>query len=358
MIPQKLVEAAFRNLWVLIIPIVVAPLLVVVLSGKPASYESTASVWVSRADGVQAGSLTKDASDFVTPAQAQVQVFYDLLSTRAFRVAIAVDAEIIPASAPEETQNIAANYVARSLLISASGTNLVTITATTPHAEESYAIAGSTIRQYQSRAQSETDRTNNTKLAYFKEQITEAERELGERRTALNAYVTANPSVINPLLTTYDAQYETLKAAYDQQNQVVTDLVSERTKIELEIVSSSQGLQTVFSVQDPPRFPSGPVATPVTQRFGFPIAGLVFGVLISAAYLYLVYRMDQTIRTAEDVEAVGVPLLGYVPEIQKGPGAGLWQYTPLGWLMKQRQRGYARKVAASLSTLSTQEGRA
>ena len=138
---------------------------------------------------------------------------------------------------------------------------------------------------------------------------------------------------------------------------LVQGLTSKRFDAELSVKSAETSQAATFNVQDAPRLATAPQTSGMMKRFGLPLAGMLFGAFISAAYLYLVYRLDQTIRTASDLSDAGVTLLGYVPEIQKGPGAGLWQYTPFGWLMKQRQRGYARKVAASIASIPLHEGR-
>ena len=55
MIIRKLVEHAFKRLWLLAIPIVVAPALVLYISSQqPERYVSTASVWASDPRGIDA----------------------------------------------------------------------------------------------------------------------------------------------------------------------------------------------------------------------------------------------------------------------------------------------------------------
>lgn len=126
--------------------------------------------------------------------------------------------------------------------------------------------------------------------------------------------------------------------------------------VELKAESAPQTQEALFKVQDAPKLPVAPLPESITTKVGYPLAGAILGAFISAAYVYILYRMDQTIRTTSDLSGLGVPLLGYVPEIRKGPGAGLWRYTPFAWLMRARARHYARRVAASIANLPAHQG--
>src|SRR5690606_15038567 len=103
-----------------------------------------------------------------------------------------------------------------------------------------------------------------------------------------------------------------------------------------------------FAVQDAPTLPQVPLGVSMTSKYGLPMAGMMLGLSIGAAYLYFSYRTDHTIRSAEDLATLEVPLLGSVPELQAAP---LWaRYTPLAWLIRWRRRDFARKTAASISS--------
>ncbi len=357
LVPRKLMEAAFRNLWILVLPMILLPVAVLFLTQKPPTYHAGATIWVSTPEGVDTGPLSAVGSPYNTPAQNQVKVLSDLLSTRAFRTDIALEAKLVTPAASDAKLTEAADYVGRSISVGAIGTNLVGLAVGAPVASDAYAIAGAFITEYQARATAESTRDAEVKIAYYDEQIGLAQKELDQRRTDLNTYVAAHPTVVDPNSRAYDADYERLKASLDQQTKLVQDLTTKRFEVQLNAKSSEGAQAAVFNVQDPPRLPTAPDAVSLSKKLGLPIAAFIFGAFIAAAYLYVVFRLDQTIRTREDLESLRVPLLGFVPEIQKGPGAGPWQYTPFGWLLKQRQKGYARKVAASIASIPV-EGRA
>ena len=358
LVPRKLLEAAFRNLWILLAPMLLLPIAVTFLTQTSPIYQSGATIWVSIPEGVDTGPLSARGSSYLSPAANQVQVLADLLSTRAFRTDIAIAAKLILPASSEADLTRVDEYVLESVSVSAIGTNLVGLAVSTPIAQDSFAIATAFISQYQTRATEESTRDAAVKIAYYDEQIGLAQKELDRRRGGLIAYVALHPTITDPNSRVYDADYERLKASLDQQTKLTQDLTTKRFEVELNAKSSEGAQSAVFNVQDPPRFATSAEVVSITKRFGLPVAALLFGALIAVTFLYIVFRLDQTIRTGEDLESLGVPLLGYVPEIQKGPGAGIWEYTPFAWLIKQRQKGYARKVAASIASIPVHEGRA
>ncbi|OAI40737.1 hypothetical protein AYO38_05350 [bacterium SCGC AG-212-C10] len=356
MVPRKLAEALFRNLWILILPVVIVPALVLTMVKSTPEYQSSATVWVAQPEGIDTGALTAGGSPYKTPAENQVQVFYDLLSTRAFRIDIAVNAKIIEPGASTELQEIASTYVAQRVLVATQGNNLISVRTRGATADDAYNMANAVIHQYELRSAEETSRQATIAAAYYTEQLTLAQTELDKRTEDLATYIATKTPLIDPALRLSDAGYLRLNSRVESQAKVVDTLTESLQDVNLKLTSAPQSQEAMFNVQDAPTFPLFPTPVSITTRIGFPVAGLLLGLMISAGYLYLVFRLDQTIRTSEDLEGLGVPLLGYIPEMQKGPGAGLWQYTPFAFMMRHRARGYARRVAASIASLSINQG--
>src|SRR5258708_6278113 len=96
-IPRKLVETACRKFWLLAVPVVLIPALVVMFVHHPVVYESNATAWVADSSAALASSSftrTVDSND--VPSERQAQVLTDLLSTQSFRQAVAVAAGLVP----------------------------------------------------------------------------------------------------------------------------------------------------------------------------------------------------------------------------------------------------------------------
>ena len=126
MIASKLVEAAFRRWWLLIIPIVTVPVVVFLFTIEEPEYRSAATVWVARVDSIDGGPFTRGSNPYLTPAQAQVQITQDLLATQSFRQAVATRAGL--------DSKYGELVVANSVAVFAAGTNFVSIGATRPTA--------------------------------------------------------------------------------------------------------------------------------------------------------------------------------------------------------------------------------
>src|SRR5258708_369967 len=97
MIPRKLVETAFRRLWIALIPVLAAAALVLLFVHHGSLYESAATAWVTRANDIATVSL--DPAN--TPAKAQAAVLTDFLATENFREGVAVQAGMVTADAPK-----------------------------------------------------------------------------------------------------------------------------------------------------------------------------------------------------------------------------------------------------------------
>ena len=342
MIPRKLLEATFRRFWLLLIPVIVTPLIVVALTRTTPKYQSVATVWVAQPANIGPAALGQAANPYVSAADAQSQVIRDLLTTKSFRGDVAKSAGL-PAS------NAAINFVGSSVQVSTAGSNLIAVVATGSDPQLLQAMVNGVIAQYQARSADESQRQTAIAVQYYTNQIDVANKELDTRRAALTAYTAAHPNAASP--TTVDVQYTQLVSAVDAQSQVVNGLVTSLQDAQLKAASAPQSLQASFSVQDPANLPKTPEPVSLTKRFGYPIAAVIFGILIAVAYVYITYRTDHAIRSSEDLLGLSVPLLGVIPDLPPLHSRGLGRLAPWVWIPSKARREYARAVAASISAV-------
>jgi hypothetical protein len=342
-VSRKLAEAAFRRLWFKLLPVVAVPALVLVLVKHETVYESVGTAWASDVEGLASSPFTASAdTSGKTPAERQVELLNDLLMTRSFREEVAIDAGLVAETAtPAEIEGAADSLLGRTAAVVA-GPNLVTIKASAPTAEEAQRIAAAFIAHYQLRAKTETSREAATILAYFDSQVAAAEADVQETRAAIAAYLAAKPSAA----ATPDAEYQRLLALSGLQESVLARLLESQQDAQLSAASISASAENIFIVHDLPGVPAAPLGVPLMTRAAYPAAGLVLGVLMSAAFIWLSYKTDRSVRTAEDLEELDVAVLGAVPDLK--PGDVARRFTPLRWAGFLR-RDYARRVAASIS---------
>lgn len=338
LIPWKLLEAAFSRLWLLLIPVVVAPLAVVLMTQSPPEYHSRATVWVSRPANVDPGTLAQSNSWWETPAQTQAQVLRDLLSTESFRADVANAAGMHDPNASVRLWGITS--------VSATGQNLVHVSARSTNPNEAHAAVAALLEQYQVRFTEEANRTAQLQVEYFSVNLEAANTEMERRRAALAQYVAENPDASRPGV--FDIDYQRLRSDVESQQLIVGSLVQSLQNAQVAGASAPQALQATFNVQDPAS-PPLEIRNPATKRFGYPLIALLFGIGLSASYLYTVFRTDYSIRTSEDLIDLPVPLLGYVPELPKRNPVGLMRFSLVRWFPLGRSRDFARSVAVSLS---------
>ena len=346
MIPRKLLEAAFRRWWLLVVPVILTPLLVLALTRATPQYQSVATVWVSQPSNIASTAIGRSTNPFQTVADAQAQAMRDLLNTKAFRESVATAAGL--------PGPVGADVVERSVGIGTAGANLLEISAAGSDARAVQSIVNAVISEYQARATTESERQTSISIQYYNNQVAVARTDLDTRITAVNSYLRDHPLASDP--KSGDLTYQRLVGAADSQTKVVDGLLALLQEAQRTAASAPQSLEAIFSVQDHASLPTAPQPVSLSKRVGYPAAGLLFGILIAATYLYVVYRTDHTIRGMEDVYALNVPLLGYVPDLQAASRGRTILLGPVGWLAQRRHRDYARQVAASIAPIAVQEG--
>ncbi len=344
MIPRKIIEAFFRRLWLIAVPVVLVPLAVFLLVRPETEYQSTATVWVDRSLGGAA--LIGEVSQWTTPAEHQSTAVNEMLSTDRFRKAVLTRAELVDGDASRT--EVARVWRLVSVGAAERGSNLIAVTARSPDPDVSATLVDATIVEFGERFSTEVTRTATAEIEHYEEQLVLAEEELQEREGALREYIRANPEVASgDAVGATDLNYRTLVNQVEQQLSLVNELNESVQSAERQMASAPQAFSSGFIVQDPPEAPNNPVPTSIVERSGMPLAGLALGMAISMTYLYLSYRTDHTVRSAEDLGSLGLPVLGTVPELQ--PGRGLAARFPLGTLLRWRRRDFAWSAASAIT---------
>lgn len=330
----------------LVIPIIIVPLLVQqVVSSQPETYRSYAAIWTTEPD---IGALSLGNDDLrATPADRQARVITELLRTNQFTLAIAEQSgllALIPQTADPIASELwkrqAADVVRRSVSVGSRGVNLLSVTAIAPTPQLAHDLVDALISEFQRRFESEAARQSAIAIDYFTQQLTVAGAELSRRQQVLSAYVEEHPEVTERGVI--DLQYETLANGERSQAVLVSTLQRSLQDAELGQVTASQGQAARFLVEDDPSLPLQSEAVKFTTRFAYPLAGAVFGAMISGAYLFIVFRSDHSIRSKEDFAGIDVRVLGYVPEVSSK------QHQPIYRRLTLKKRHFARLTAAGL----------
>lgn len=344
MVPSRLVEIIFSRMWLIVLPVVLVPAAVISMTRSTPVYAAAATVWVAVPLGD--GNLPiGHTNQYLTPAQNQAVVLNDLLATDNFRRQVLERAGVLEPGSDIEA--LIAAVQTRSLSVSYSGVNLMSVHAKASSAEEAKLLVDAVVETYLERASEQLARDSETAQAYFSQQLSLAQAELERRKVLLNEYLNEHPEALdprNPASMTLD--YRTIVDQVTSQSAIVDGLSQQIQEVQLRTAGIETGEHSYFAVQDPASIPANPLPTGAVQRFGLPLAALIFGMAISAAHVFIRYRTDHTIRSASDVEKFGVQALAIVPELR--PGNFLVRWTPYGWIQKWSQRDFARRTARGL----------
>jgi uncharacterized protein involved in exopolysaccharide biosynthesis len=239
--------------------------------------------------------------------------------------------------------------VARDLEVwaSVSGTNLVRINARATDPQEAARIANSVIDEYLLRATEEAARNAAIAETYYTEQLALARVELEQRRASLSEYLVANPQAAIPgTIASQDLDYRTLVGRVESQQAIVDQLQAAQDSTQRELASAPESQAAAFTLQDPAQVPGVPLPTSAASRFGIPLAGVLAGVTLAAAYILVRYRTDHTIRSTEDLQDSNVRVLGTVQDL--APRGALSHIPVAAALDRARHREFARQVAVSI----------
>ncbi|MFN0095115.1 MAG: hypothetical protein ACKVVT_10130 [Dehalococcoidia bacterium] len=342
MIPRKLAETVFRNWWLAILPALIAPALVLATQRHAVVFESSATAWVAEGSPFPQESTRRYDPD-ATLASDQVQVIVDLLSTRAFREEAAELAGLTTGADSSGARALAGEYLGRQVAVFAAGPNLVALEASADRPDEAQKMVAAVIAAYERRLKESADERATVSVAFFASQVRTSQDELVRVQSELQTYRNTLPAAA----VAASPEFTRLQSRVDAQVRVVERLVEALTQAELNAASGAGAAATSFTVQDVASLPSAPLGQSMKDRATLPAAAVVLGALFGCALLYLRYRGDHSIRSAEDVAGLGVPILAHIPELNDAVG----NHAAAGYLagLRPSRRDLARRAAAAIS---------
>ncbi len=340
LVDRKLIERALRMAPAVLLLAILTPMLLVALLRDTPEYVSTASIWINDADEFSGTSLGSE-SIFDTPAQRQVNVINQLLGTDPFAREIAIRAELITEDATADDRDHATDWVQSHVFAFALGANLLGLTSGDPTAENAFAMTAASVDVYLERVAEESTRRTQIQIDFYQDRLTQAEQILAERRDAVSAYLDRNPGAAS--LEVFDPNYLSLTTAFDAQQTVVTGLQTALQDAELDAVSAEQGTAARYAIQDTPSLPRSAEGGSLTTTLGLPLAAAMLALGLGVAWIYISAQADHTIRSTADLEDIGLPVIGFVPEIRRKNRVMAWLT-----LRFRRDRHFVRGLAGSI----------
>lgn len=307
----KPIVVAARYKYLLMVPFVlIIPIAAIVsVMSQKSDYTSTARLFAN--DSPILDTLFDPGNRFSSPAQNRASDLNEYLATDSFKREVAARAGL-PTDTEEEA-DASGWEVGKGASVYASGRRLVNISHTSANGSHSRDIVDAIVAEFRERTTEAVTRNVQIARNLYDEQLETARTTASESEDALLAYLQTRPAGTT---VANDPQAAALAKAFDDAQSTVGSIQDDRTRLELDYRATLEGQDNVLSVEDAASVPSTPTTTSKRELLAMPIAGFMLALSLSAAIYAFLLRTDNSIRTADDVEAFsGLALLGTVPDV-------------------------------------------
>ena len=334
-------ETLFRHPRWLILPVLLLPVLALVaLNVMPASYKTSATLWVDVATDTSSANPTKASS----PSTDEAAAFQDWLATVAFRKQIVTDAGLAPqveamqwpsptapgtwfseiglkpvakklgGSTPANVDaawKAATDYVLKTIVVTPKGDNLLLVTYSGPDRAVGQklvqAATSNYLREKGAAAQRKVDESNNVHdpiIANLQQEVDEARKEY----TSFAATMPATPTQAQT------QQLTDLETAYKDATSRLEQLKLNRDSSTLSTLTDWTNKSTNVTVVDAPDAPQKALGVMALAKYVVMTAMLGF-VLGSVLIVFRTW-LDRDLRIPDDIETrLGRPVIGVLPLI-------------------------------------------
>ena len=283
---RRLIEAFFRHKWLVLLPAILIPLLVVpvALVTTPPQFESRATIWVDRPTYLR---YAERPEYLTSPAGEHGGTLGELLRTSSFRADVAKRTPLAPLTETPQGERKLEQYFKKSVFLAPNGNNLLSLRARSDSPEGARDVVQALIAAYRERAAADRQAQAQLAISFYEERL----------RTWRN------------------------------------DILSDRIRQSLENAQydyavAQQSQEVAFRVVDQPNVPAERTGILTKGLVVVIVVSLVTGVTLSALTLLALARMDNSVRTVSELLPVA-PVLGAVPVIADALDEQLGRLTPV-----------------------------
>ena len=336
-----------------IIPVAALAFALYVLSLQPPTYTSRATLWVTESGTPGGGDKVLGAENaWASPSQRQVDSFNQLLASDTFALAVAQRGGLLEGASDRETDWRTIDYVQReadarttvrqSFSVYSGGTNLMIIVGRANDPDQSLALTEAATSLYLDRVSNEATRKTDLAVSFYQQRVDGARSTLDHVDRELASYVAAHPRPVNGPAP-FDLAFERLQAQFEAQNSLVTQLQQQLELAQLDAETALEGQKVRYALLDAPALPTTPDRLGLRKQ-AMPLAyALGAAGALAAGLWYVSLATDHSVRSSEDLNDLGVPVLAFLPEFDSR------SFRP--WGLRQllrRDVTYARRMAADL----------
>lgn len=326
---KRYLEIGFGHKLLLIAPLLAA---LVCTAGfvliQPASYQSSATLWASGG-----GVGTQSA------AQAQADIVNQFLKTNSFASDVAQNGPLgaylnthpsavpgagirsqiegvfgIGGSGQKASADGIRQYLDAHVTMTQLGPSELIVTVSAPSPDLAKGTALALITQLTSSEVAARTASLQAQLALYESQLQDQAKALSDDLAAVKAYLAAHPNLAsNSTAASTDAQLAVLQDGATVARQTYVALLAQIDKTRSDLALAEQPNLAPFRVVDSPQTPATQTLFGRQQLIAI-AAGLLAGVLLVGGVGALLVRLDTTVHSPEEVQAmVGLPVIGSTP---------------------------------------------
>ena len=334
-------ETLFRGPKLLILPALALPFVAIIaLFAMPATFTTTATLWVDRAIEEQYTS----SSIILTASQEEAQAFNDRLETVSFRREVIIDAGLAPlveslqwpqpagpaswlddvglaaiggklggtpAKTVEESWTRATDALLSSVTVESKGENLILVTYMGPDKENAQALVNAATTNYLQEKANAAQRKVDESNRVHDPLVTALESEVETARQAWVNFSAALPVVPT---TSQEQQANELEAVYREGLARLDEMKLARASATLSAVTEWTNTTPNATLVDAPDSPNALLGMLGLVKYAI-MAGFV-GAFLGGVLVVVRTWLDRELRIPEDIEArLEAPVIAVLPLI-------------------------------------------
>jgi hypothetical protein len=288
-----------RNIWLLIIPVLLIPLVVNVM-GKSV-YTAKANLWVEQPLYVDQ-QRRADGSSSDSPSKQLVSLFNELMSTNTFLNNILENTTMLKASVENEADRIATlDSISKSVKIEAGSWRLITLTVTGEQSKQTLELLQAVVNRLTVYYDDRVTSQNKSAVAYYQSQLDKANAALKDATDKMDQFLAAHPNANGAdsaakATSAEQIEYVNLSQNRDAARRDYDDARTNLQRLDASYNAYKQGQDTNLRVQDKPYVE----AAPGDGRFrsllmGVGISLAVGGILVTLIVIVMTW-LDRSVR--------------------------------------------------------------
>ena len=321
---EKILEAFFRHWLLILLPLLVIPLDVTAwVFSTPPQYEAQAGVWVERPTylSYSGDELTR----YMPPASVQRNQLLELMRTRSFLTAVVKGSPLEPLLDPDSTADIDAIFN-RDFEAIQNGDHLLVIRFRAEEAATALGAVNAVVEEFRKRASEDRRAQAQLAISFYQARSSDSDTALTTARSDLAKYLAANPKIAQMLsqnveLARLDPQFAELQRRVESSQRDSDSARGALGAAQLDVSAGNQSDAFSFRIVDA----TGVSATPSRQlkkMLVYPIAALLFALVIAGSLLMLFTLSDHSVRSLADL-APDTVILGVLPRLKSSHFARL-----------------------------------